>query len=716
MAFPGRGPRILATVMALCAAILALNAPAVSRAAEPPSLALTSEERAFLHEHPVLRMGVGVAFPPFQFVEKEAETRAFRGVAADTVKLLEARLGVRMEPVWDITFAEALQMGKTGGIDLYPCLSRTVERAEYLAFTAPYLSYPLVIVSRAYGPFIGAVEDLQGRKVAEVEALATISKVRNEYPGLALDYVFVADASAMLEAVSFGRAEACIVDLAVASYLINELGLTNLKVAAPTRWGDNPLSMAVPKDRAILAGILQKALASLTFEETDAIRQRWMGLGYSSLVSPVLFRRILWQGGGAVVLVVGVILWWNRRLHREVEVRTRAEEALRASEERMRSVVESSPMGMHFFKLEDDGRLVLTAANPAADDLLGIEHAKLLGLGIEEAFPGVAGTPVPEMYRQVARGETGMRSFEMPYKDRSIDGTFAVYVFRTGEGAATTLFADVSERRRMQDLMIQTEKMMSVGGLAAGMAHEINNPLGGMLLGVQVLKRRLTSDLPANEKVAAQAGCTFEDVRRYMERRDILPTLEAIREAGVRAAQIVSSMLEFSRKDAAGFAPARMEHLLDKTVDLCSSDYNLRRKHDFKSIRILREYDPVLPPLPCLENQLQQVFLNLLTNAAQAMAQTPSPTLTLRTAREEDRARIEIEDNGPGITQEVRKRLFEPFFTTKPVGMGTGLGLSVSYFIVVHHHGGTIDVESAPGAGTRFIIRLPLEQARADAA
>ena len=322
------------------------------QAAEQLTLDLTPEERAFLVEHPILKLGVGVAFPPFQYVEEEDGRRLFKGMVADTVLLLEQRLGVRMVPVWDVTFAQALDMGKAGAIDIFPCIAWTPERAEFLAFTRPYLSYPLVIVSRDDTTFIGSVEELHGRKVAEVKALATYSKFINELPHLAIDFVFEKDTQAMLEAVSFGRAEACVVDLAVASYVINKRGLSNLKVAAPTRWDETRLAMAVPKDRAILAKILQKALDSLTFNEKDALRQRWIGLNISPLMSPILFRRILLQGGGAALLVVAVILWWNRRLRLEMAERKRAEDALRESEEQFDLFMTHCPIYV-FFKDEN---------------------------------------------------------------------------------------------------------------------------------------------------------------------------------------------------------------------------------------------------------------------------------------------------------------------------------------------------------------------------
>jgi signal transduction histidine kinase len=180
----------------------------------------------------------------------------------------------------------------------------------------------------------------------------------------------------------------------------------------------------------------------------------------------------------------------------------------------------------------------------------------------------------------------------------------------------------------------------------------------------------------------------------------------------VRAAHIVSSMLEFSRKGESSQAPTDLNVLLNKSVELSSTDYDLKKKYDFRKIEIVTAYDEALPQVPCSATQIEQVFLNLLRNAAQAMRgrgkDGPPPRIVLRTRREGSMARVEVEDNGPGIPEDVRNRVFEPFFSTKQPGEGTGLGLSVSYFIITSNHKGTIHVESTPGQGTTFVIRLPL--------
>lgn len=276
-------------------------------------------------------------------------------------------------------------------------------------------------------------------------------------------------------------------------------------------------------------------------------------------------------------------------------------------------------------------------------------------------------------------------------------------------GGAVIRMDDVTGRVRIESMMVQTEKMLSVGGLAAGMAHEINNPLGAILQGSQNILRRIDPDRPQNRAAAETAGIDLDRLNRYLERRGILRFLEGIREAGARAAKIVADMLSFSRHSESRFTPIDMEDMLETVLRLAASDYDLKKKHDFKRIAIERDYDPAPHPVYCDKTEIEQVILNLLKNAAQAMAEdgTPSPTITLRVRYETDYVLIEVIDNGPGMDEKTLKRIFEPFFTTKEVGSGTGLGLSVSYFIVTEQHNGRLSAMSKPGQGARFSIRLP---------
>jgi signal transduction histidine kinase len=191
-----------------------------------------------------------------------------------------------------------------------------------------------------------------------------------------------------------------------------------------------------------------------------------------------------------------------------------------------------------------------------------------------------------------------------------------------------------------------------------------------------------------------------------------------IHESGRRVAAIVENMLSFARKRDSRITSHRVDELLERTLELASTDYDLKKRYDFKRIEIRREYSESLPPVPCEGAMIQQVLLNILRNGAQAMqeAATTSPRFTIRTSLDaaRDLVEISIEDNGPGMDAETRRRAFEPFFSTKPAGVGTGLGLSVSYFIVTESHRGEMEVESRPGSGARFVIRLPLKSGDLD--
>jgi signal transduction histidine kinase len=255
--------------------------------------------------------------------------------------------------------------------------------------------------------------------------------------------------------------------------------------------------------------------------------------------------------------------------------------------------------------------------------------------------------------------------------------------------------------------------MMSVGGLAAGMAHEINNPMGGILMGAQNLLRRISPAIKKNKEVARECGTTIEKINKYMEKRQLIKMLDGIREMGGRAARIVSNMLSFSRRSDSKKLPVDLKKLIDKTVELASNDYDLKKKYDFKHIEIKKEFDEDLPRVYCIGTEIEQVILNLVKNAAQAMMGTDkgskAPGITFRLKNLGDLVQMEVEDSGPGIGAEECKRVFEPFYTTKQVGEGTGLGLSVSYFIVTDNHHGEMSIDSVPGQYSRFIIKLPVK-------
>lgn len=365
----------------------------------------------------------------------------------------------------------------------------------------------------------------------------------------------------------------------------------------------------------------------------------------------------------------------------------------------------------------------LVAVDEAGNVTLWNSQTELeTGLPSEQARGKPLSTVWPALANEMDRIRTSIRERRAIRFSRSSSGAenevrhaaITIYpLIVNGVDGAVIRVDDVTEQVRMEELIVQNEKMLSVGGLAAGMAHEINNPLAGILQTAGVMKSRLSDlDIPSNISASQRAGVSPEKIKAYMEDRGILRMLDNIEGSGKWMASIIENMLNFARKSEDGVSLHALETLLDRTAELAATDYDLAKKYDFKKIQILREYAPEESVVPCEGSSIQQVLLNILSNGAHAMleAGTPEPRFIFRTRTDlaANVAIMEIEDNGPGIDEEIQSRIFEPFYTTKPVGIGTGLGLSVSYFIVTETHHGTLSVDSSPGSGAKFTIQLPM--------
>lgn len=398
----------------------------------------------------------------------------------------------------------------------------------------------------------------------------------------------------------------------------------------------------------------------------------------------------------------------------DVTERNRAEKVLKKSGEKFRRMIVQAPYP-----------IIIT--NPNQDiDYFNDEFTRIFGYTTQDVSTTKVwwGKAYPDLkYREKVRKkwresikESLATRIKMKPQEWIItckDGSKKIVEFRMVpiDDIFLIVLNDLTEKRKTQEMMMQTEKMMSVGALAAGMAHEINNPLGGIMQGAQNILRRISTDMAANVEVADECGIDLDKMNIYLEKRKILRFIQGIRDSGDRAAKIVSNMLQFSRRSESKMAPRQLFQLVRKTVELANNDYDLKKKYDFRHLKIVEEFDPSMKEVNCSETEIEQVILNLLRNAAQSMTKTDSePHIIIRLYAEGDLAVIEIEDNGPGMDETTRKRVFEPFFTTKPVGEGTGIGLSVSYMIISNNHKGTMEVESEPGKGACFIVKLPFQR------
>lgn len=391
------------------------------------------------------------------------------------------------------------------------------------------------------------------------------------------------------------------------------------------------------------------------------------------------------------------------------------EEQLHATEATFRGIFDNAPIGI--FQSTPAG--YFTSINSAFATIFGYSSPEEMMASVRDITNQLYADPDQRrrIIRQLQTTDTlVMDDLEFIRKDGThFFGTLyirAVNDSTTGETALLDGFiVDSTERRQTQEIMLQHEKMLMIGGLAAGMAHEINNPLGIIAQDIQNMQRRLSPDLPANCQTAARLGLNLEILQNYLDEREITGYLDSIREAIRRTSRIIDNMLQFSRQNGTNHQLAPLHEVMDHALELAGGDYELRKRYNFQGITIQRSYSPDLPPVPVNVTEIEQVLINLLKNAAQAMTDwTGERNILISTRRDGNYALLTVCDSGPGMTEEIRLRIFEPFFTTKPVGSGTGLGLAVSHAIIAKNHKGLITVESSPGNGCCFTIRLPLAQ------
>jgi PAS domain S-box-containing protein len=380
---------------------------------------------------------------------------------------------------------------------------------------------------------------------------------------------------------------------------------------------------------------------------------------------------------------------------------------LNETKEYLNSIINSMPSVM--IGVTPSGHV--THWNSAAELATGIREKKALGFKLQEVYPDL---PVaPEMIEEaISLSEPRMReSVRIDHHGSSRFVDITVYPLHSLElTGAVIRVDDVTMRQKLDSMMLQNEKLKSLGELAAGMAHEINNPLAAILQSLQNVERRLNPDQPGNQAAAAALGLDLRKMDAYLEAREIKRFLDGMDNAGRRAAEIVRNMLEFSRSSSRQLEPTQLNDVVHASVNFMRNAIEFSMPALSEKLVIEEDYDTTLPVMAASGLELQQVLVNLLKNAAQAIqeARRDAPLIRISTRYIPPLAEIRVEDNGTGMSQATSKQIFDPFFTTKVVGQGTGLGLSISHFIITQRHHGRIEVRSTPDKGTTFIITLPV--------
>jgi two-component system NtrC family sensor kinase len=370
----------------------------------------------------------------------------------------------------------------------------------------------------------------------------------------------------------------------------------------------------------------------------------------------------LYDGKGNIFSLIDV--------HRNITKQKEIEAKLQEHKKLIDSILATMPEGV----LVIDGKDRILLANKAMDRIFHFNANMLKDASLKEIFPV---DQFFDLHKAVKYGETAKNFLEFRYKAQGFEKIiYCILVKMYGERTLLT-FSDVSREREEEEKLYLTDRLASIGEMAAGLAHELNNPLTGILALSALLTK---SDLPQDCK---------EDI-------------ECINSEAKRAADIVKNVLLFARNKIGDTGQSSINEVVKDVIRL--REYEQRTSN----ISVVTNLEENLPDIPIDKGQLQQVFLNLISNAEAAIKELNRPgVITVATQRVNGHINILFSDNGCGIKKQIMPRIFDPFFTTKEIGKGTGLGLSICYSIIVKH-GGKISVKSQVNEGTTFTIRMPV--------
>ncbi|MCA9280250.1 MAG: PAS domain-containing protein [Phycisphaeraceae bacterium] len=418
----------------------------------------------------------------------------------------------------------------------------------------------------------------------------------------------------------------------------------------------------------------------------------------------------------------------------EAEYRRKAEESMRQERRLLQSVLSHIPYLVSW----KDKSCVFQGCNApfaqsigiaSSNDVVGLTNADVLLLSkshssrddIEQRVieTGIAEVDFEEQSSNSESQCTTLLTSIVPMRDENGDIT-----------GTLTISADITERKRLENQLVQAQKLESIGQLAAGIAHEINTPAQYVGDNIRFIQGEFSNLLDVIDKYAAQLDRSgnsrswedrSNDIRQTLEeldyeflREEIPNALDQSIEGVSRIAHIVRAMKDFSHPGSASKVPSDLNKAIESTTTVCSNRWKYVAD-------LALELDPNLPPVPCLLSEFNQVMLNLIVNAADAIEtnrqhELEKGSITIRSKLDGGSAVIEVTDTGGGMPEEVQCRIFDPFFTTKKVGKGTGQGLAISRDVIVEKHGGQLECRVQPKIGTTFCIRLPLTSSHKDAA
>ncbi|MBU2628503.1 MAG: transporter substrate-binding domain-containing protein, partial [Proteobacteria bacterium] len=646
---------------------------------------LTPAEKKWMTRHhqsgQKIRLGVNPGWPPFEFIEG-ADT--YMGMVSDYVTLLNQRLGVNMivERVVDLSKITRELDPLTRKIDVLPSAISFEAKSPFTTDTRPYLSFPWVIVNKRQAQLIGGLRDLYGKTVAIVDQYAIKERIKKDHPKIII--LPVTSAADGLKSVTMGNADAYVGNLAVVGYQLQEKNDTSLKVAAATEYEDSNLAFAVRNDWPELVSILNKGIASISEQEHDVIRQKWFSVRFEHGITVAYIRELILKAVLGLVLVFGLFLFWNRQLKRR--------------EERFRCLTEHGTDLIQAFL--PDGSIIYQS--PSFTTMLGYRHQALVGTSVFALLHPSERQTWKEM---IARLLTKESSESVVHRFCHTNGNYLFFesncINLTRNKALKAIVVngrDITERLHAQEQMQKAKELAEKASLTksdflANLSHEVRTPLNGIL---------------------GMTNVTLQTPLTRHQKKNLI----TVKDSASHLLGVITDILDFSTIEA---GKMRIQaQAFDLTALLSGLELTWAFQAREKGLAFSLVKDSNTPDYAISDPvRLRQILGNLISNAIKF---TRKGNIQVRVTQAQKKVSnmfylcFTIKDTGIGIEPDRLENIFERFTQvqtsiTREYG-GAGLGLTICRE-VAKLMGGTLSVDSTPGKGSLFSLKIPFKTARA---